>query len=496
MTPFPKKRWTIMLYMVGFKDSSFLRDALFEIKRIGSNRDVNVLAELDTGCDGIATKRYYLTRMEREEQIYQTIKAINSDSLITDLDEMKKLLNVSELDRTAVSLEEIKRLEVTVGSRKRTLRSVFDDVLDDSARRCLREILGEKTRSEIDASSLVIYILGCLLEIDNVSHIGNREGKPRKMMNSLGQTDAGAPQTLTDFIQWGITNYPSDRRMIIILGHGDGTSIAWDMMPQDITRSSELSVNKLSMALTIPVKGQRKQHEIFDIIGFNSCQMGTLEIYHHLKGLADFGVHSEGGSPKENWPYCRIIGGLQQHPDLASRKVVELIVQEFVDRYSDFEEKCREDIDIAACEIDKAPALVNDVDDLAKLLLTRLTANKTRNPNLHLIENLNRAREKCQSYDVGDFQFVDLSDFCKQLCNIPSGEEPDKELRSICDQIIKDVEAMAFLAAPFTLAPCSHGLSIYFPKSGSKVVPEYQNRLEIKSISWRKFLEKYISLLN
>jgi hypothetical protein len=496
MTPFPQKKWTIMLYMVGFKDSSFLRDALFEIKRIGSNRDVNVLVELDTGCDGIATKRYYLTRMEREEQIYQTIKAINSDSLINDLEEMKKLLKVSESDGTVVSLEEIKRLEVTVGTGKRTLRSLFDDVLDDSARRCLREILGEKTRSEIDASSLVIYILGCLLEIDNVSHIGNSEGKPRAMMNSIGQTDAGDPQTLTDFVQWGILNYPSDRRMIIILGHGDGTSIAWDMKPEEIARSSELPVNKLARALTIPVEGQREKHEVFDIIGFNSCQMGTLEIYHHLKGLAAFGVHSEGGSPKENWPYCRIIGALQQHPDLASGEVAAIIVQEFADRYSDFEEKCGEDIDIAACEIDKASYLVNDVDDFAKLLLSRLDADQERSPNLPLIANISRARGKCQSYDVGDFQFVDLSDFCKQLCNAPPGEEPDEKLRSICGQIIKDVEAMAFLAAPFTLAPCSHGLSIYFPKSGSKVVPEYRDRLEIKSISWREFLEYYISLLN
>lgn len=41
-------------------------------------------------------------------------------------------------------------------------------------------------------------------------------------LEDIGETDTGLPETLTDFIRWGVTSHPADRYALIIWGHGTG----------------------------------------------------------------------------------------------------------------------------------------------------------------------------------------------------------------------------------------------------------------------------------
>ncbi len=38
----------------------------------------------------------------------------------------------------------------------------------------------------------------------------------------LGELNMGHPQTLTDFINWGVTNYPAQHYMLVLWNHGGG----------------------------------------------------------------------------------------------------------------------------------------------------------------------------------------------------------------------------------------------------------------------------------
>ncbi len=38
----------------------------------------------------------------------------------------------------------------------------------------------------------------------------------------LGEANMGHPQTLTDFINWGVTNYPAEHYMLVLWNHGGG----------------------------------------------------------------------------------------------------------------------------------------------------------------------------------------------------------------------------------------------------------------------------------
>ena len=50
----------------------------------------------------------------------------------------------------------------------------------------------------------------------------------------LGQTNAGDPNVLSDFVSWAEANYPADHTALIIWGHGSGLSVAWDYPPPQI----------------------------------------------------------------------------------------------------------------------------------------------------------------------------------------------------------------------------------------------------------------------
>ncbi|HPH61918.1 MAG TPA: clostripain-related cysteine peptidase, partial [Candidatus Syntrophosphaera sp.] len=41
------------------------------------------------------------------------------------------------------------------------------------------------------------------------------------LLEDLGPIDSGDPQTLQSFINWGFQQYPSQRKMLVIWGHGD-----------------------------------------------------------------------------------------------------------------------------------------------------------------------------------------------------------------------------------------------------------------------------------
>ena len=43
-------------------------------------------------------------------------------------------------------------------------------------------------------------------------------------MQNLKETNTGDPKVLADFLQWGLTEYPAKRTMVVLWNHGSG----WD----------------------------------------------------------------------------------------------------------------------------------------------------------------------------------------------------------------------------------------------------------------------------
>jgi hypothetical protein len=115
-----------------------------------------------------------------------------------------------------------------------------------------------------------------------------------EIMN-LGEVNMGNPKTLRDFVDWSIENYPADNYALIISGHGRG----WPGTSYDLTSDND--------NLNLPELGNALSGLDLDLIGFDSCQMGSIEVAYAIKDYADVMVASEHAVISNGWPYGQIL---------------------------------------------------------------------------------------------------------------------------------------------------------------------------------------------
>ena len=98
----------------------------------------------------------------------------------------------------------------------------------------------------------------------------------------MGEIHMGDPQTLVDFAQWSMTNYPADHYYLAIDDHGGGiTGLAWDETNGD----DPLTTSELHAALqTITNNGQQK----IDVLAYEACLMGMVENAYDVSPFTDY----------------------------------------------------------------------------------------------------------------------------------------------------------------------------------------------------------------
>lgn len=126
--------------------------------------------------------------------------------------------------------------------------------------------------------------------------------------------------SLADFIQWGTSAYPADRYVLILWDHGDGTMRGYGR--------DELNNGK-TMRLSTIREAIKNSGVHFDIIGFDACLMGTLEIAYSLRDCADYLIASEELIPACGWYYATWLNTLSVNPGLDNLSLSKLIVDSF-----------------------------------------------------------------------------------------------------------------------------------------------------------------------
>ena len=132
-------------------------------------------------------------------------------------------------------------------------------------------------------------------------------------VEDLGEVDSGAPETLTEFMTWAITNYPAKKYALILSDHGAGWVGGWnDDAPEE---GSALSIDEIDQALAAALAETGVDH--LEFIGFDACLMSQVEA---LSGIAPYAkLRSRlGGNRARHWLGLRAVPGWtgkQAHPD-------------------------------------------------------------------------------------------------------------------------------------------------------------------------------------
>ncbi len=154
----------------------------------------------------------------------------------------------------------------------------------------------------------------------------------KELIENVKLADMGTPSTLTEFLKWGVSNYPAERYVAILWDHGGGTigSYGSDSIYSTATYSSGIDVYELRKAFA-----DSGCH--FDIIGFDACLMATFENAYALSDCADYLLASEETEWGYGWYYTDWLNKLGTTPSMSTVDLGKNIVDSYanqIDRYN------------------------------------------------------------------------------------------------------------------------------------------------------------------
>jgi hypothetical protein len=126
-----------------------------------------------------------------------------------------------------------------------------------------------------------------------------------------GERNMGDKQTLIDFVTWTKSNYPADHYALYFWGHG------WNWHPgyvmQDDTSNDTLDMEEVKA--TLPSIG------FIDMVGFDGCNMASIEVQMLWHGHATALAHSQEWVGGEGVQYDLVLAQLAANPSMTADQV-------------------------------------------------------------------------------------------------------------------------------------------------------------------------------
>jgi hypothetical protein len=283
--------------------------------------------------------------------------------------------------------------------------------------------------------------------------------------------DMGNPNTLRDFLQWGVRSFPARKYMVVIWNHGAGWRAYRDRLnifargvSYDDNTGNHIRIWELPLALSVGVK--------WNIIAFDASLMQMLEVAYEIRNLGDYIVGSEESPPAAGYPYHRILAPVISNPNIAVRDFAAQIVAQTINYYNP---DSTDNITQSALDASQVENVAQKVDALAQVLLTVAPGNGTA---------IAAARDNAQAY--AEYTFKDLWDYTEQLrARLPSSQALIDAINGVQNALSQAVIAEAHSNRRVNR---SHGLSIYVPRP-SEFETRYNLLAFARATHWDEWLQ-------
>jgi Clostripain family len=393
-----------------------------------------------------------------------------------------------------------------------------DNDLDSAARADLDEMTGVESS---DRLAVIVQFDG---RRNGTIRFQVRHNHLEPVGDPLPETNTGDPAVLTDFVRWARQTYEAHHSLLVLWNHGTGwedvrADFDWDAIRSgvqgkdldhamfastvrranarlhqdraiglDATSRDFLDNEELKRGLANALDGTR-----LDILGFDACLMGMIEIGYQLRDHAQFMVASQEDEPRYGWPYQAILTALGQNPAMTPRQVSAMIVRS----YGQMGAKERAPTKYTQSALDLARIDTSFV--LVKALADRL---KTTYPGDLMVARaiddaagLHKAAKRFR-----DGRSVDLYDWLKRVRRAYQGSDTD--FLAAIDALLAHLRPRA--AGGLVVDSVAevgddraqvHGVSIYLPvkRKGEKQDSVFSNLyldLDFAATGWGEFARK------
>jgi hypothetical protein len=282
----------------------------------------------------------------------------------------------------------------------------------------------------------------------------------------LGELNMGDPQTLVDFANWAAINYSAKKYLLVIWNHGGGfrslnlaKDIAWD----DTNGGDKITMPELEDALSM-ISAQIGKN--IDIAGMDACLMAMTEVAYQIKDYADILVTSEESEPEGGWPYDTILSQLVSNPLMSPEELATDIVDKYIYSYP-FSNVTKSAIDLSYMD-----TLAGQLSNLALAIMSDSLTPKSK----YILASVS-------SQHYGDYDFIDLYDFCNKILIYSNSLEVKNIVLSIQQTLNSAVIKSGYSGVGVSR---SRGLSIYFPYYYYHNYYDYTNFAQ--DTSWNEML--------
>ena len=362
------------------------------------------------------------------------------------------------------------------------------------------------------------------------------------IVSRLGNINSGDPKTLSDFIEWGVKNYPAKRYILTVWSHGSG----WKTIPyENISRSGNdkkgprtkylqklsekpeyyfnnlksMNILPLSRATGAPLliddlninieksisyddtsKSAITLNQLhdsikkgcdaaglvngFDILWFDACLMSMIEVASAVSDCGSYMIASEEVTPDEGWNHVKIVNMLNKSFELPTADIAKMIASKFVESYR------RKSVTTAAKDgegdSEFLPVTMNAIN-LAKAAETVSAINAFVKTAADPVLNPALTDSLAYVQRFKDPDYVDLINFV----DILSGSVSSKPLASAAAALKQKLSELIIISKNNSPAfKNARGVSIYFP------VKDYDSAYDAinfsKSCDWNQFIKSYL----
>jgi hypothetical protein len=290
-----------------------------------------------------------------------------------------------------------------------------------------------------------------------------------------GEVDMGNPDTLTAFVVFTIENYPADHYVLDLWDHGGGyRGVCWDE-----SSGNHLSPHDVETALA---SAEAETGSKIDVVGFDACLMGMVEICYELKDVTNIVIGSEMLIPGYGWPYTQLMAYISNNPTVDMYTLSEELVKEYVAYYPKYT------VQLSAIDEAEMPAFALNLDSLAAALKANVA---------DYYKVISGARGSSQQNHIlgtgSTYYYIDLYDFASSI-NV---HLHDTSIQTRCTNLISEFNLAVFAeghtAKLANLDKKEFGLTINFPPNSKQYSISYEAYVPsfVQETAWLSFLKAY-----
>lgn len=299
-------------------------------------------------------------------------------------------------------------------------------------------------------------------------------------LSSSDKADMGDWKEAVDFIKYAKKNFPAEKYMLVLWGHGYG----WiGNKPSDVISDEPLAramspdMQTDNYFSTMELRQMLKETGGVDVLAFDACLMADIAVYSEISKHVPYIVGSEEYAPETGYNYTDLLNRFAAKPDMDARQVSIAVA----DSYKTQHKNTTDNLTVSAVDSAQIPQFAKYVKEFVRIAL------KSSDTGALLGAYRSVARFQC----AGAMHDADLYDFMR----ITAAGTKDSELKAAAETAMKFMreKVVIYNAAYNGHSGRAFGLAGYLPMSRKDYFSGYENLMFGKYTGWGELVTHLMS---